>query len=196
MRLEISGSESLATRHSTQVKYQAILQFVGTPYHRIPLAYFATNSDFALFTLLGELTSVEENIFAQRSAPGLDGELHMSSFHYDLLLNEYYDPFLFVIVAFYLNMTSLVNPSISRCRTKEDWLPRHFYSLRALNEEALEGINCFPRDSHGKAVQLKEDLTKLYSLLAVDDIHQAIQSCANLFEERATLVFASISSLS
>ena len=195
VRLEISASESLAMRHSTQVKYQAILQFVGTPYHRIPMAYFATNYDFQIFRLMASLTSAEKNCFLQRSAPGLDGEIHMSSFYYDPLLNQYYDPVLFIIVAFYLHMTALVNPSITRCREKEDWLPRHFYSLRALNEEALERIACFPDDCGGKRTdQLKKELRALYSILENDDIHQAIQDCASLFERKATDSFSFFSS--
>lgn len=193
VRLEISGSEALATRHSTQVKYQTILQFIGTPYHRIPLAYFATCYDFQLSRLLSGLTSTDGNCFSQRVAPLLDGELQMSTMQFDLLLNEYYDPFFYVLVAFHQHMIALVNPAISGCLRKEDWLPRHFYSLRALSEESLDRINCFPRDSTGKRTEgLKNELRELYSILAVDDVHKAIEWCTGKFEERATQLFSSI----
>lgn len=188
MRLELSASESLAMRRSTQVKYQAILQFVGTPYHRIPLAYFASSFQFPLFNLLSSLSEPEKRCFQQRSAPGLDGEIHLSAFYFDPLLNEYYDPYLYIIVAYYLNMINLTNPVITGCREKEDWLPRHFHSLRALNEEALERITCFP-NRKDKTLKLREDLRLLRKALELDDIYKAIENCQHLFHERASLSF-------
>lgn len=191
MRLEISASESLAMRRSTQVKYQAILQFVGSPYHRIPLAYFASSFQFSLFNILSSLTEPEKRCWRQRSAPGLDGEIHLSAFYFDPLLNEYYDPFLYVVTAYYLNMTNLTNPAITGCREKEDWLPRHFHSLRALREDALERINCFP-NNRDRTLRLREDLRLLKKLLEMDDIYKAIENCSQLFEERASLSFVNV----
>lgn len=193
VRLEISGSEALATRQSTQVKYQAIIQFLGTPYHRIPLAYFATCYDFQLLRLFSGLCSTDGKAFQQRVASLLDGDLQMSTLEFDLLMNEYYDPYIYILVAYLLHMSSLINPAITGCKTREDWLPRHFYSLRALSEEALERIDCFPRDPSGKKTEkLRQELRELYSILAVDDLPKAIECCAAKFEERATLLYASI----
>lgn len=181
-RIEITGSESLANRHSTIIKYQNILQFIGSPYHRIPLEYFFSRHELTLFETLPHLILPEAGCFRQKSTGGLDGELHMASFIYDSVAEYFYEPSLMIIYAYLIHMI-LLRTSIG-ARAKEDWLPRHYYSLRALNEISLERVACF---GDSKRVEvLKEELRVLRSELMTDDLEKAIVKCCHLFREKAT----------
>lgn len=184
-RLEDTGSESLANRRSTNIKYQSVIQFVGSPYHRIPLEYFFSRHELTLFETLPHLILPEANCFRQKTTGGLDGELHLGSFAYDSILEYFYEPSLMIIYAYLIHMI-ILKTSVG-ARVKEDWLPRHYYSLRPLSDVALERVSCFS-DPQRISV-LKKELTELRRLLATDELDDAIMGCSRLFREKATECF-------
>lgn len=182
VRLEISANEGMTHKLSTSIKFNATLQFIGTPYHRIPLEYFASNREITLFETIHAITNPERKFFRQRVAGGLDGELQLSSFQYNSILTHFYDPSLYIMTAYLIHMIVLVNET--NALVKEDWLPRHWYSLKAINEESLKDIICFTDEV--KLASLKNELRVLYRILNIDDIHKAIHDCVELYHKKAS----------
>jgi hypothetical protein len=78
-----------------------------------------------------------------------------------------------------------------------DWLPRHQYSLRAINEKSLEMVRCFSslgREEEEKRMgQLKKELREVYDVLNTSDLEKARSSLSLLWERKANQCYNELS---
>jgi hypothetical protein len=181
--LKLSASEHITHQECTRLSYAGLIQFIGTACHAIPLEYFARQYNTTLFQSLANLVSPEEKCFASRNMCGLEGELSLAEFRYDCVLEYFYEPSFIILTAYLIHLSVLLSltPMTNNC------LPRHFYSIRAINEEELKNASCL--SDSVRLESMRSELRILYNILNQADLNKVMNQCQTLWEEKATYCY-------
>jgi hypothetical protein len=181
----LTASEAIAHQSSDRLSYASLLQFIGTPCHAIPLEYFARhNHDMTLFESLARIVAPSEKCFMSRHTGGLDGELSLSGFRYDYVLEHFYEPSFIILTAFVIHLAALI--SCTGGRDPMDYLPRHVFSLKAIDEDALQNAQCL---SEERMQVMRHELRQLYKVLNQSNLELVLQQCLKMWEQKATYCY-------
>jgi hypothetical protein len=184
--LRLTASEAIAHQSSDRLSYASLLQFIGTPCHAIPLEYFARqHHDMTLFESLARLVTPTERCFISRHNSGLDGELSLSGFRYDYVLEHFYEPSFIILTAFVIHLAALM--SCTGGHEAMDYLPRHVFSLKAINEDALQNAQCL--SDEGRMQAMRHELRQLYKVLNQSNLELVLQQCLKIWDEKATYCY-------
>jgi len=188
-RLYLCQYQGVTQQLYNVLRCQGIIQFAGAETHRIPLEYLARGQMPAFFTGLSVIERPENDCFLIRNTDGLDGELELNSFVHNEVLERMWEPSFLVIVCFRIHLLALRNATCSE--TVTDWLQRHIYSLRAINEESRALIKCSDME---KLARTRRDLEILHTILNTTDFERAAASVEQLYMEKATYCYGEIMS--
>jgi hypothetical protein len=184
--LRLTASEAIAHQSYYRLSYAALLQFVGTPCHAIPLEYFAKhNYDMTLFESLANLVAPHEKCFLSRHNSGLDGELALGAFRYDYVLEHFYEPSFIILTAYVIHLMALMQ--VTEGHDTMDFIPRHVYSLKAINEDALQQAQCL--SDAQRMMTMQHELRQLYKVLNQSNLDLVLRQCFKMWEEKATYCY-------
>lgn len=182
-KLTINVSEGLAHYRNDSMGLVSLIHFVGGASHDVPLEYFIYQNQVTLIDSLSRLTQSSEKYFLRRNLSGLEGELSLSGFRYDHILEYFYEPSFIIITAYLLNMLLL-----RKITSGMDWLVRHNYSILAINEDNLSKASCLSDEERLKC--MARDLRTLRNAINKSDINDAIERCTELWREKATYCYS------
>jgi hypothetical protein len=186
-RLYLCANQGPTQHLYNTLRCQGIIQFAGTERHRMPLEYLARGYMTFLIDSLSQVMRPEAGCFLTRNTDGLDGELELSSFVHDSVMEAVAEPSFLVITAYFLHLHALYHTTCSE--VAGDWVPRHVYSLRAINEEGRASIRCGDVEKLGRT---RADLERLHDILNTTDFDNASREVTVLWEEKATYCYSQI----
>jgi hypothetical protein len=189
-RLYLCQYQGVTQQLYNVLRCQGIIQFAGTETHRLPLEHLARGQMPAFFESLAQLVRPEAECFLTRNTDGLDGELELNSFLHNGVLETIVEPSFLVLTCYLIHLHALHDTTCSE--TTSDWLPRHTYSLRAINEEARALIP--PGHDVEKWSRTRRDLERLHALLNTTEFEKASVGIRGMWEEKASYCYGEIMS--
>ena len=186
--LRLHVGEGMVHSGCNTYTYPSFVQLLGNGRHALPMEYFELTRHCTLFAALRSLVLDTQHAFDQRVPVGLRGELELGGFVHDCVLEYFYEP-VFLVTTLYMYHLALLM-SVTGGRSLEDWLPRHYHSLRAINEEALAEANCL--GDQRRLEQVRTELRALHDALDTSDLKEALERVTEMWNTKATYCYAEI----
>lgn len=180
--------EGIIHRSCNTYFYPCYIQLLGNGKLAWPAEYNEHRWHLSFVQTMHTLTQAHLKAFTQTTAVGLAGELALGGFVHDAVLEYFYEPALWIITAYMLHLEALV--SVTGAREPVDWLPRHYYSLCALDEASLRDARCL---SDTKRLQvLRGELRELHDVLNTPVLEKALHGVQALWHRKATSCWSQI----
>ncbi len=117
--IEIHGQFGLRYEADNNAAYALLLKVMGSELHRVPHVHFITrnNQDTrdrenpALIKALAYILNAENKCFLHTHAPGLKSQLQATTYLYDTILEEFFEPS-FIIMTCYLTFINYLNRNL------------------------------------------------------------------------------------
>jgi hypothetical protein len=186
--LKIHVGSGMIHRSCNTFVYPSYIQLLGNGKHCVPAEYFERRYQISFMNALSQLVEPHAQAFTQRVPDGLGGALALEGFVHDSVLEYFYEPSFVVITAYMFHLSTLI--SLTGGRELCDWLPRHYYSLRAIDEAALAEANCL--GDTGRMEACRAELRQLYDALHTSDLRHALQQVRLMWEAKASYCWSQI----
>jgi hypothetical protein len=154
----------------------------------VPMEYYEQRHYFTQFDALSKLTHPVYKAFNQRVPVGLGGELQLGQFTYNQVLEYFSEPGFLITTCYMLHLVLLTQGTGGY--ELVDWLPRHYHSLKALEEGRLSDIRCLGDPQ--RLAALKVELRALYDVLHTPDLTKALEDVRALWERKASYCWSEI----
>lgn len=186
----LTSTRGISDFHSKEVKHNILLHTIGSDLHKIPTEYFIVQSNESLLRCLIYLIDPTKECFLINRSHGLKGELELSSFVYNRVMNFFYEPSFFIITSYLIYCCQLFYNSNGKDIV--DYMPILDEIVEPLKLEFE--IGCLSERNTNyerKRVDLLSDMKALSDIFRDNayDTEAIIRELGKLWEERATHCF-------
>jgi len=167
--IRIMADHGLANSFDQKLTYLLLLKIFGSDRHQIPVVYFFSKSNKEIKFFTYYIMNPDNKCFLNSNTAGLRGEIELSFFKYNQILDYFFEPSFIIISLFdqylnYLSETTLANSDM-------DYI--HYFNNAKKSIEILDDIeynklkclNSFNSNYKIKLQILKNDLTELSNIL-------------------------------
>jgi hypothetical protein len=181
-RLELVCNQGTSRHTAPLLRQHGVLRLVGDASHALPLEQLARGQMCDALHSLGRLMRPLEKGggFLSCSADGLDGELRYSACAHDDWAQRLYEPWFLVLALYCVHVPALYH--CTTAQSDQDWLPRHLYSLRAIDGDAEIGA-CGADEE--KRARCRRELAALHADLETTDFEQTMAALQARWREKA-----------
>lgn len=189
-QLKHHSGEGMFHRSTNLFTYPTYLQLWGGGNDRlgVPMEFYEQRHYFTQFDALATLVHPVYKAFHQCIPVGLGGELQLGQFVYNQVLEYFSEPSLVVITLYMLHLVLLMQATCGQ--ELVDWLPRHYFSLKALEDGELDKARCL--GDRQRLDDMKRELRNLHDVLHTTDLERALNDVTALWETKATYCWSQI----
>jgi hypothetical protein len=187
-RLRLHVGEHMIHRSCNTYFYPSYVQLVGGGRHAVPMEYAQRQHYASLHAALSQLVQPAMEAFTQCVPVGLNGELELGGFVHDAVLECFYEPSFVITTLYMFHLVALL--TVTESREPADWLPRHYYALRAIEEPALREACCLA--DANRMDEMRRELRELHDALNTSQAQQALRDVRALWERKATYCWSEI----
>lgn len=94
------------------LRYRYLFSFIGSDLNRVPTVIFETQKNDAFFYALSYFEHPDNKCFHNENNGGLRGEIHLSSFNYNHILDHFFEPSFIIITCFVIAIPYLLHGSV------------------------------------------------------------------------------------
>lgn len=192
------------------IRYRYLFSFIGSPLHSVPTVIFETQMNDAFFYALSYFEEEDNKCFQYANNGGLRGEVHLSLFNYNHILDLFFEPSFIIVTCFavavpYLlhgSIHNIIHPKDSKTLKKQAYIALKneiYYHNTPIIDRMIESINFTEDDSikclnkanpfyESNLLRLKHDLTRLKKILElyVNDIDKVKMELLQFWSEKAS----------
>jgi len=187
-QLKLHAGEGMIHRSCNTYFYPSYVQLLGNGKHAWPMEYSESRWQVSFTEALKLLTQPHLEAFAAPVTAGVTGELELSGFVHNALLEFFYEPSFVLVTAYMLHLQALI--AVTGAREPIDWLPRHYHSLKAIDEAALGEACCL--SDKGRLDAMRQELRALHDVLNTPLLQKALAGVQALWSEKATYCWSQI----
>ena len=126
--VELAGHFGLKYESDLAASYCLLLRFIGPLSHSIPSAYFTKNENLGVLNAFSYIVNPDNQCFISFSSSGMKSEVQVDYFHYDLIMQNFYEPSYYIMTLLVLVLDYLDNRLIKTIFSELNQVKKKVYS--------------------------------------------------------------------
>jgi hypothetical protein len=193
----------------TLLRYRYLFSFMGSDMNRVPTVIFESQKNDAFFYALSYFEDPDNKCFLEANNGGLRGEISLSRFNYNHILDHFFEPSFIIITCFAIAVPYLIHASIRniiRPKKPQTHKKKTYIQLKselyhqfvptidkmiqsvAMNGDAFRCLNKANPFYESNLLRFKHDLIRLKTIMEgfINDVYKTKEELLQLWSEKAT----------